>query len=89
MTFSDSDTLAELVWSPRKGLGIKFAKKKPYFMWEVGPSNMDLLRSEDTQDQKHVKSSSTVKTPRSRSHDGHTGTCWQVRECHFHTQEYL
>lgn len=72
MGFVGSDTLAELVWSPRKGLSIKFAEKKPCFMWEVGPSNMGFLRSEDTRDQKHIKSSRTVETPRSRSH-GHTG----------------
>ncbi|KAI3693100.1 hypothetical protein L6452_32930 [Arctium lappa] len=72
MTFVGSDTLAELVWSPRTGLSIKYAEKKPCFMWEVGPSNVGSLRSEDTQDQKHVKSSSTIETPRSKSH-GHTG----------------
>ncbi|KAJ9556810.1 hypothetical protein OSB04_011424 [Centaurea solstitialis] len=73
MTFVGSDALAELVWSPRKGLSIKFAEKKPCFMWEVGPSNMDFLGSEeDTRDQKHVNSSCPVETPRSTSH-GPTG----------------
>ncbi|KVH91297.1 Plus-3 [Cynara cardunculus var. scolymus] len=72
MTFVGSDTLAELVWSPGTGLSIKFAEKKPCFTCEVGPSNMGFLQSEDTQDQKHVNSSSTVETSTSRSH-GHAG----------------
>lgn len=45
MTFSASDPLSELVWSPHKGLSLKCAEctnldKKPFLLWNVGPSNM-------------------------------------------------
>ncbi|XP_023770535.1 uncharacterized protein LOC111919150 isoform X1 [Lactuca sativa] len=40
MPFVGSDTLAELVWSPRTGLTIKIVEKKPCFMWDVGPSDI-------------------------------------------------
>ncbi|KAL4567362.1 hypothetical protein LXL04_022945 [Taraxacum kok-saghyz] len=40
-SFVGSDTLAELVWSPQEGLSIKFADKKPCFMWEGGPSDIN------------------------------------------------
>lgn len=69
-TFVGYDTLAELVWSPRTGLSIKFVEKKPCHMLEVGPTNMGVLRFEDTRDQKHVKSSSSMETPRSHGHTG-------------------
>lgn len=54
MTVVGSDTLAELVWSPRTGLNIKFAEKTPCFMLEVGPSDMGFLQLEDTQTEKQV-----------------------------------
>lgn len=45
MTFAASDPLSELVWSPHKGLSLKCADctkvdKKPFLLWNVGPSNM-------------------------------------------------
>nr|XP_043628856.1 uncharacterized protein LOC122600235 isoform X2 [Erigeron canadensis] len=60
MSFVGSDTLAELVWSPQTGLAIKFAEKKPCFMWEVGPSSIGFLQSEDTKDEKHTTEVSQV-----------------------------
>ncbi|KAF5775669.1 putative RNA polymerase-associated protein Rtf1 [Helianthus annuus] len=56
MQFVGSDTLAELVWSPRTGLNIKFAEEKPCFMWEVGPTDMN---SENTQNEQHIASLAT------------------------------
>ncbi|KAI7738782.1 hypothetical protein M8C21_021079 [Ambrosia artemisiifolia] len=56
MQFVESDTLAELVWSPKTGLSIKFAEEKPCFMWEVGPTDM---RSENTQNEQHIASLTT------------------------------
>ncbi|KAJ0499644.1 putative RNA polymerase-associated protein Rtf1 [Helianthus annuus] len=56
MQFVGSDTLAELVWSPRTGLNIKFAEEKPCFMWEVGPTDMS---SENTQNEQHIASLAT------------------------------
>lgn len=45
MTFAASDPLSELVWSPHKGLSLKctgsgLADKKPFLLWNVGPSNV-------------------------------------------------
>ncbi|XP_059315859.1 uncharacterized protein LOC132066559 [Lycium ferocissimum] len=45
MAFAASDPLSELVWSPRKGLSLKcadssLADKKPFLLWNVGPSNL-------------------------------------------------
>lgn len=45
MTFAASDPLSELVWSPHKGLSLKCADcskadKKPFLLWNVGPSNI-------------------------------------------------
>ncbi|XP_031098545.1 uncharacterized protein LOC116002524 isoform X3 [Ipomoea triloba] len=42
--FAAPDPLAELVWTPRKGLSLKradnsLAKKKPILLWNVAPSN--------------------------------------------------
>nr|GFA00059.1 putative plus-3 domain, RNA polymerase-associated protein Rtf1 [Tanacetum cinerariifolium] len=60
MTFVGSDTLAELVWSPRTGLNIKFAEKTPCFMLEVGPSDMGFLKLEDAQTEKQVSEGHSV-----------------------------
>lgn len=43
MAFAASNPLSELVWSPHKGLGLKcadpnLADKKPFLLWNVGPS---------------------------------------------------
>ncbi|KAL3507708.1 hypothetical protein ACH5RR_033090 [Cinchona calisaya] len=45
MTFAAPDSLSELVWSPHNGLSLKCAEcsladKKPFLLWNVGPSNM-------------------------------------------------
>lgn len=45
MTFAASNSLSELVWSPHNGLSLKctecsLADKKPFLLWNVGPSNM-------------------------------------------------
>ncbi|XP_076935952.1 uncharacterized protein LOC143602858 isoform X2 [Bidens hawaiensis] len=56
MQFVRPDTLAELVWSPKTGLTIKFAEEKPCFMWEVGPTDM---RPENTQNEHHITSLAT------------------------------
>lgn len=45
MAFAASDPLSELVWSPRKGLSLKCAEsgladKKPFRLWNVGPSTL-------------------------------------------------
>lgn len=60
MTLAGSDSLAELVWSPRTGLNIKFAEKTPCFMLEVGPSDMGFLQLEDTQTEKQVSEDRSV-----------------------------
>ncbi|CAN4091187.1 unnamed protein product [Withania somnifera] len=44
MAFAASDPLSELVWSPHKGLSLKSAEsgladKKPFLLWNVGPSS--------------------------------------------------
>ncbi|XP_073278524.1 uncharacterized protein [Primulina huaijiensis] len=44
MAFAASDPLAELVWSPHKGLSLKcadskLADKKPFLLWNVRPSS--------------------------------------------------
>ncbi|PHT85827.1 hypothetical protein T459_07933 [Capsicum annuum] len=45
MAFAASDPLAELVWSPHKGLSLKcaeggLAEKRPFLLWNVGPSSL-------------------------------------------------
>ncbi|KAK4361565.1 hypothetical protein RND71_020517 [Anisodus tanguticus] len=45
MAFAASDPLSELVWSPHKGLSLKcadsgLADKKPFLLWNVGPSTL-------------------------------------------------
>ncbi|XP_058001127.1 uncharacterized protein LOC110673214 isoform X2 [Hevea brasiliensis] len=45
MTFVATDRLSELVWSPQKGLSLRYAdgsfsNKKPSLLWGVGPTNM-------------------------------------------------
>ncbi|GJY97902.1 putative plus-3 domain, RNA polymerase-associated protein Rtf1 [Tanacetum coccineum] len=60
MTFVGSDTLAELVWSPRTGLNIKYAEKTPCLMLEVGPSDIGFLQLEDTQNEKQVSEGHSV-----------------------------
>lgn len=39
IAFVASNPLAELVWSPSKGLSLKCGDKKSAFLWDVGPSN--------------------------------------------------
>ncbi|KAL7124055.1 hypothetical protein ABFS83_14G022800 [Erythranthe nasuta] len=51
MAFAASDPLAELVWSPHNGLRLKSANsnvadKRPFLMWNVGPSGNALLPSQ-------------------------------------------
>ncbi|XP_052189439.1 uncharacterized protein LOC127799445 isoform X2 [Diospyros lotus] len=51
MIFVASDALSELVWSPHNGLSLKCAdcsltEKKPFLLWDVGPSNAVLSSSE-------------------------------------------
>ena len=44
MTYTASNSLSELIWSPHSGLSLKCAErsladKKPFLLWNVGPSN--------------------------------------------------
>ncbi|KAL8238547.1 hypothetical protein R6Q59_015114 [Mikania micrantha] len=57
--FVGADALAELVWSPRAGLNIKLAEEKPYFMWEVGPSDMEFYNCENAKNEEHITSHTT------------------------------
>ncbi|PWA57447.1 Plus-3 [Artemisia annua] len=66
MMLVGSDPLAELVWSPRTGLNIKFAEKTPCFMLEVGPSDMGFLQLEDTQTEKQVSEGHSVASQAAR-----------------------
>ncbi|KAK6145987.1 hypothetical protein DH2020_019856 [Rehmannia glutinosa] len=51
MAFAASDPLSELVWSPHNGLSLKrtnrnVSDKKPFLLWNVGPSSKDLSPSQ-------------------------------------------
>ncbi|KAL8196029.1 hypothetical protein R6Q57_025029 [Mikania cordata] len=56
MNFLGPDTLAELVWSPKTGINIKFTKKEPCFMYDAGPSETGFL---DTPSEQHIVSLAT------------------------------
>lgn len=75
MAFATSDPLSELVWSPNNGLSLKCANsstadKKPFLLWNVGPSSKGLSPSQiigpkwsiddNAVDQRHLTISQTM-----------------------------
>ncbi|XP_047317104.1 uncharacterized protein LOC124920621 isoform X2 [Impatiens glandulifera] len=67
MTFVASDPLSEIVWSPHKGLSLKytdsrFSDQRPHNFWDVGPSNM-ILSPSQRNSQRNSPSRTTYMNP--------------------------